>query len=239
MVRQPLRDIKGVLFDLDETLIDAVKGLEAAHQAVTEKICEYFPCEQTGLSKQTISNQLSDFDDQKNLERKYNRDLWWQEFLKKVGIDENITESQIKELTETYWNNYVKNAKPYPNSKDVLTYLSGKNYSLGLVTDTDGSGIPKRERISRLDFSNLFETIVIGGKDTPKSKPDPECFKLAAKQLGLSPIECVMIGDKPFTDIKGANSVGMKTILFKQREWGNEENPDFVIQSLEEIKTLL
>lgn len=38
-------------------------------------------------------------------------------------------------------------------------------------------------------------------------------FLLAARKLGVSPPECVMIGDQIFTDIKGANLCGMKTIL--------------------------
>ncbi len=37
-------------------------------------------------------------------------------------------------------------------------------------------------------------------------------FLLAAKKLGVAASECVMIGDQIFTDIKGANLCGMKTV---------------------------
>jgi HAD superfamily hydrolase (TIGR01450 family) len=40
-------------------------------------------------------------------------------------------------------------------------------------------------------------------------KPEPDMFRLALTRLGLQPCECVMIGDNPNTDGKGALRAGM------------------------------
>lgn len=234
-----LDGIKAVLFDLDETLIDAPSGLEAAHEAVAKKLCEYFSCEGSELIEKEISEELDDFDDRMNFERKYDRDSWWPDFVRQIGFEGELNQSQVEELTEVYWETYAKAAKPYPSANAVLNYLSEKGYAIGVVTDTDGSGIPKRNRISDLNFSSMFDVIVVGGEDTEEPKPDPIPFETAMSELGLEAEECVMVGDKPFTDIKGANSVGMKTILVNRREWGVEEKPDFKVDSLEEIKKFL
>lgn len=234
-----LQDVKAVLFDFDETLIDAIEGLEAAHGAIAGKLCDYFSSEASGLSSKDISEKLSDFDDRMNFERRYDRDLWWPGFIDELGIRGDLSRSQIEGLTKIYWEAYAEAAGPYPSTSSTLKYLDEKGYVLGIVTDTDGSGIPKRERISRFDFSNFFDVIVVGGDDTPRSKPDPGPFELAASDLGMEPGECVMVGDKPFTDIRGAKSVGMRTILLKRRDWGVEENPDFTVESLDDLKELL
>lgn len=225
--------------DFDETLIDAPRGLDAAYQAVAEKICEYISCQDLGVGVEEINESLDDFSERMNLERKYDRDLWWQKLMDEMGIDYEFSAEQSEKLTEIYWNTYSESAIPYPDTGSILDYLNGKGYALGLVTDTDGSKFSKRERIFKFDFSGLFDTVVVGGEDTPKPKPDPSPFKLAAENLGVSTGGCVMVGDKPFTDIKGANSVGMKTVLIERRDWGVNEEPDYTIHHLNEIKELL
>lgn len=234
-----LEGIKAVIFDLDETLIDAHKGLKNSHEAVAEKLCEYLPCKEGGLKKKSILKNLKEVDDQMNFERKYDRDSWWPKFIVKLGFDTELDRAQIEELTRVYWKNYAEAAVPYPDAGPILRYLQEKGYQLGLITDFDGPKISKRDRIYPLDIADFFEAIVVGGEDTPKPKPDPKPFELVASKLEVEPGECVMVGDKPFTDIDGANSVGMKTILVKKREWEGREDPDFVVESLDELKELL
>lgn len=234
-----LLDVKGVVFDLDETLIDAEKGMNAAHEATVAKLCEYLPCEEKDLSKKKIMEKLLDFDDRMNLEKRYDRDEWWAEFARDLSFGEELDQSQVKELTRVYWQTYSESAVPYPPTNSVLEYLDERGYRLGILTDTDGPKISKKDRIVTLDFIDFFGAIVVGGDDTPKTKPDSEPFELVASKLGLGTRECVMVGDKPFTDIRGANLAGMGSILIKRREWNVEEDPDFTIESLEDLEDLL
>lgn len=230
------RDVKAILFDLDETLIDAQEGLKSAHRAVAEKICDYLPsCE---YLPETLAGKLREFDDRMNLERNYDRDQWWPEFIREVGLEGEFNQAQIEDLTKTYWRTYAEAAEPYPSTQSILRYLSEKGYLLGVVTDTDDSGDPKRERIYPLDFIEMLDVIVVGGEDTENSKPDPEPFERAASELGLTPEECAMVGDKPFTDVRGAKYTGMKTILIKRGDWGVGEEPDRKIKSLDELKEI-
>jgi len=52
------------------------------------------------------------------------------------------------------------------------------------------------------------EPLVIG-------KPEPALFRMACHRLGLAPEHCVMIGDRPDTDIAGALRVGMRAALVR------------------------
>jgi FMN phosphatase YigB (HAD superfamily) len=80
---------------------------------------------------------------------------------------------------------------------------------------------------------------VVGGEDTSHPKPDPEPFLLAAKGLGVSASACVMVGDKPFTDIQGAKAAGMRAIRIRRREWTTVEEPDAEVASLTELLRIL
>lgn len=233
-----LTGVKAILFDLDETLIDAPTGLKAAHKAVVEKIIDYFPTELSNHDIEVLRQKLLKLDDEMNLQTHYDRDKWWPEFLDRIRVDHELKSSQIKELSQIYWSTYIQTAKPYENAKPVLEYLRKRDLALGIVTDTDSSGKSKKHRIAKLDFTNYLDVIIVGGEDTEQTKPSPEPFKLAAKRLSLKPSECVMVGDKPFTDIKGAKTVGMKTILLERREWDSGEEPDITMNSLEELRGL-
>ncbi|HDI12831.1 MAG TPA: HAD family hydrolase, partial [Hadesarchaea archaeon] len=52
------------------------------------------------------------------------------------------------------------------------------------------------------------------------------------------PNECAVVGDKPFTDIKGGKSAGMLTIWLKRRDWGIEEIPNMMIRSLKDLTNI-
>jgi HAD superfamily hydrolase (TIGR01450 family) len=46
-------------------------------------------------------------------------------------------------------------------------------------------------------------------------KPFPRLFEMAMQRLGVDPAGCVMIGDRPDTDIAGAQALGMQTALVR------------------------
>jgi putative hydrolase of the HAD superfamily len=233
-----IRGVKAVLFDFDETLTDAQAGLEAAHAAVTEKLCEYLRNEGIEVEEERIGSELRKLDDEKNIRREYDRNSWWRELIAGHGV-ENPPVGFLEELTRIYWSRFTKANVPYPDAELVLEQLRRTGYKLGLVTDTDGTPGKKHERLKCCPLFKFFDVAVVGGEDTPHPKPDPEPFLLAAKRLGISASACVMIGDKPFTDIKGAKAAGMRTIRIKRREWMAVEEADVEIASLAELLRIL
>jgi putative hydrolase of the HAD superfamily len=233
-----IRGVKAVLFDFDETLTDAQAGLKAAHAAVTEKLCQYLRNEGIEVEEESISSELRELDDEKNIRREYDRNLWWRELLSEHGV-KNPPAEFLEELTRIYWSKFAEANVPYPDAEGVLEQLRQRGYKLGLVTDTDGIPGKKHERLKWGPLFKFFDVVVVGGEDTSHPKPDSEPFLLAAKRLGVSPNVCVMIGDKPFTDIKGAKAAGMCTIRIRRREWTAVEEADVEVASLAELLRIL
>jgi putative hydrolase of the HAD superfamily len=233
-----MHGIKAVLFDLDETLIDAHVGLDAAHHAVTRKLRDYLRESGIDANEATIRLKLDDFDDRMNMETKYDRDRWWPVLFHEFGLRKKVPRRTVEELTELYWSTYANVSEPYPDAEPMLNYLKRKGYKLGLVTDTDGRPGIKGRRLKNLDFIGMFDVVVISGEDTVHTKPSPEPFLLAASKLGLRAEECAVVGDKPFTDIRGAKAAGMQAIWLRRRDWGIEEPADLVVDSLAKLRKI-
>jgi len=233
-----MRGIKAVLFDLDETLIDAPAGSYAAHLAVARRLRDNLRERGIEADEATVRLKLDKFDDRMNMKTKYDRDEWWPVLLFELGLGGKVPRRITEELTGLYWSTYSSVSKPYPDAEPTLNYLKQKGYKLGLVTDTDGKPGIKSKRLKHLDFIGMFDVVVISGEDTVHTKPSPEPFLLAASKLGLNAEECAVVGDKPFTDIRGANAAGMQAIWLRRRDWGIEEPADLVVDSLAKLRKI-
>lgn len=231
--------IKAVLFDLDETLIDDFPGLERCHRAVAKRLQSYLQGQGIKVNEEELFKLITKLDDKMNFERRYIRDDWWPMLIEKMGLKIKLPPELLEELTRIYWKTFAENSRPYPDAEATLDYLRSKGYRLGMVTDTDGTKGIKEMRLRQFDFMKKFDVVIISGEDTPKTKPDPGPFLLAAERLGVRPEECVFVGDKPFTDIEGGKAAGMKTILVKRRDWGVAERADYTVRNLTELRQLL
>lgn len=84
-----------------------------------------------------------------------------------------------------------------------------------------------------------MEPVVIG-------KPQPLLFEMALERLGCAAENCLMIGDRPDTDIAGAAALGISTALVRTGRFGPGEawpadvpKPDWDVRSLEMLSQSL
>lgn len=236
---QSLEGVASVLFDLDDTLIDSARGKAIAEARVSEMLFNYLHSQRINIDRKRLLHEILRLDREMNRKRLYNRSSWWQILLLRLGLEVVLPQSLTSEVTREYWHNYGNWSLLFPDTMSTLEALLEKGYLLGLVTDTDGTPGLKRCRISLLSFRRIFNVVVIAGDDTAETKPSLTPFRLAASRLGLTCAECVFVGDKPFTDIRGARRAGMKSILIRRGTWKSEEPPDFTIDSLTELCRIL
>lgn len=77
---------------------------------------------------------------------------------------------------------------------EFLTQLKSQEIAVGLVTGTPRSEV--EYILQKTELAGYFDTIV-AGDDLTSSKPEPEPYLLAAKNLNLQPSECLAIEDNP------------------------------------------
>ena len=190
--------IKGVVFDLDNTLLDFMKMKEFAVKAAIKSMIE------AGLEvdEEKSYSEIISIYEQFGWENQKVFDV----FLKKsIGhVDNKFLAAGIV----AYRRAREANLMAYPNVNKTLMALAKSAIKMGLVSDA-----PSREAWMRIYYLNLYHffDVVITLDDSGERKPSAKPFQMALDRMGLRPEETVMIGDWPERDVVGAQQIGMKT----------------------------
>ena len=138
-----------------------------------------------------------------------------------------------------YAENTSKRSLLYPGVREGIELLKAAGYPLGCVTN---KAAQFTEPLLRdLDLYDDF-SIIISGDTLPEKKPDPAPLLHAAEFFGCDPASALMIGDS-VSDVAAARAAGFQIVCMS---YGynhgvdiREAGPDAVIDSLDEIGTLL
>ena len=190
--------IKGVVFDLDNTLLDFMKMKEFAVKAAIKGMIE------AGL----IVNEDESYIEINSIYEEFG---WENQKVFDVFLEKSIGHVDNKFLAAgivAYRRAREANLMAYPNVNKTLLALSKSGIKLGVVSDA-----PSREAWMRIYYLNLYHyfDVVITFDDSGERKPSPIPFQLALDGMGLRPEETIMIGDWPERDVVGAQQIGMKT----------------------------
>jgi HAD superfamily hydrolase (TIGR01509 family) len=92
----------------------------------------------------------------------------------------------------------------------VLAEVRRFHGTIPLAVVSGGMGLVVRESLRIVGIEHCFDTIV-GSEDSPRSKPAPDPFLIAAERLGVAPELCVVFEDAP-AGLEGARAAGMKAV---------------------------
>jgi putative hydrolase of the HAD superfamily len=123
----------------------------------------------------------------------------------------------------------------FPYTKEILAYLTDKGYFLHLITN----GFEKTQH-SKLKHSGLdiFFREVITSEGSNSLKPNKEIFDYALEKTGALLSESIMIGDTLEVDILGAKNAGMDQVFVNHLKIVSEENPTYMVHSLQELEDI-
>jgi HAD superfamily hydrolase (TIGR01509 family) len=217
-VSQKKLRVKGILFDLDGTIVDSRAAyLEAARVAFT------------ALGKKPLDTGAA-LEIPKRLEQGLPiGDL--------VGADVNAF---LDVYLRTYYSVTKTLTKPVPNVKPTLETLACKA-KLALITMRF---VPKADVIEELRQFSLAQCFshVVTALDTCKPKPSPEALISAVKALDVNMCDCVIVGDS-VADVRAGKAAGAMTVavlsgLFSREELA-EEKPDLILRDVSELPVFL
>ena len=190
--------IKGVVFDLDNTLLDFMKMKQVAVRSAIRGMIE------AGLE----IDEKKSFEDIITL---YEKIGWENQKVFDVFLENSIGYVDNKFLAAgivAYRRAREANLLAYPNVNKTLIELTKLGMKLAVVSDA-----PSREAWMRIYYLNLYHffDVVITFDDSGERKPSAIPFEMALKKLGLKPQSSLMIGDWPERDVVGAKKIGMRT----------------------------
>ncbi len=129
-------------------------------------------------------------------------------------FDSHTNTDSVQYLTDVYSNGVIVDPPSLlPNVKYALEILS-KNFKLGIVSDTYFSpGVKLRGVLEHHDILQFFSSFSFSN-ETGVAKPNRKAFENIFNELKLPIRESIHIGDIEKTDILGANSLNIDSILY-------------------------
>jgi phosphoglycolate phosphatase len=213
--------IKGVLFDLDGTLLDTAADLAAGANAARAAV---------GLGALSLSRLVQFVG--KGADRLVHRSVL-------DAFEGEAPADAFKVARAAFDEHYTQHngamAVPYPGAHQALEQLQAMGLKLGCITNKPMKfTLPLLKQQGLVDF---FEPI-FGGDSFPARKPDPVALLAAASAWQLPVFSVLMVGDSD-NDVLAAKAAGMPVVAVPH---GYNEgrpialaNPDGIVQSLLEL----
>ena len=219
--------IRAVIFDLDGTLANTIPAIREGLN-LTMKLYGY--PEHTDSEVLTYINNGA-------------RELVRRAMPAELRENEETVSRVLADYDRLYATTYHHTDRTYDGIPEVVTALHERG--LGIAVLSNKQDVFVKRLCEQLLPSGVCDVAqgVIAGKPT---KPNPYLSELVAERLGVSPSECVMVGDSD-VDVKTARAASMAHVGvswgFRDRDFlrehGAEQIADTPEQLLEMIEKML
>ena len=127
---------------------------------------------------------------------------------------------KFKKLKREKLLSYVEKDVPLmKGTKELLEYLKEIGAKVAIASSTRQSVI--RHHLELTGLTGYFEKI-ISGDMVEHSKPAPDIYLMACKELGVEPFEAFAVEDS-YNGIRSAAAAGLKTVMIPDMQPYNEE----------------
>lgn len=202
--------ITGVLFDIDETLVDLYRAMADAMIFASEGLLpDFTAADWEDFAAVYMADPLEYYDRYVAGEFTFvqQRGLRARVVFEKLGFQE------FTDAVEQRWISDFETAQPQSIQAfaDVVPLLDALD-AAGIPYGAVSNNVHDYQR-TKLDVAGLVRIGVLVGIDTVNvSKPDPAIFLEGCRQLGTVPEETLYVGDNFMVDGVGAANAGMHSV---------------------------
>ncbi len=179
--------VKGVIFDLDDTLYSEKEYVRSGYKAV--------------------SNYLGG---------EYEEKLWGFFEEGKPAIDELLKElgrENEKSKAVAVYRSHKPSIHLYPGVVETISNLKARGVKVGIITDGRPEGQHNKLEALGLKVDDVIITDELGGIQF--RKPCDIAFRIMMMRWRLNPADVVYVGDNPAKDFQAPQQLGMRSIWFK------------------------
>ena len=192
---------KAVLFDMDGTVLDTLEDL---HDSVNASL-EHFGLPATSL--QTTRAGLGN--GALHLLR-----------VSMPGQPEELVQQALAWYVPWYQSHCQIKTRPYEGILPLMERLREKGLRQAIVSNKPDGAV---QELAETFFQGLMD-VVVGDSPAVRRKPAPDTVLRAAEHMGLSPADCVYVGDTE-VDLLTAENAGMDCIAVT---WGFRDEAELI-----------
>jgi HAD superfamily hydrolase (TIGR01509 family) len=212
----PNRPLRGVLIDIDGTLLDSNDAHAAAFEKAFAEHGLNIPFEHVrplvGMGGDKLIPSLTGF-----------------------AEDSPKGEAIVERKKGIFEERYLPRLQPTRGARVLLErFLSD---GLTLVVATSAGGDEMKGLMKQAGIEDLIHDATSSG-DVENSKPDPDVIGAAIKKSKLHREELVMLGDTPY-DIEAAGKAGLRTIAVRCGGWWDDDALSGAIALFDDPRDLL
>jgi FMN phosphatase YigB (HAD superfamily) len=143
---------------------------------------------------------------------------------------------------EAYFNCPVGKLKLFPGTMPLLRHLHGRGVRIFVVSFGEPRIQHAKIKALGLEDHPLIERIAYADRDKLLTKE--AAFRQIQRDLTLPGEEMLIVGDRPMSEIRAGNELGMHTVRVRRGEFAvqepesPEERPDYVVSNISEVRRL-
>ena len=141
------------------------------------------------------------------------------------------------EFLSSYYAAWEPHTLTDPDAAPLLAELRRRGIKVGVLSNTMWPRRVHEQIFVRDEILELIDGAVYTS-EIPWVKPHPEAFRAVMRAIGMTdPGDCVFVGDRPYDDVHGAKSIGMRAVLVPNSDVPGFEaaEPDAVIGRLSDL----
>jgi pyrophosphatase PpaX len=209
---------RGILFDLDGTLVDSIDLILASYRHTMKTHLGRVPPDDEW--RNTMGTPL-------------------RAQLKSFASSPEQAESMFRTYIEHNEANHERLIRPFPGMREAAVALRRAGYRLAIVTSKLGANAERELRTCGLD--GLFDGLV-SASDVRRPKPDPEPVVMGLQRIDLPAADALLVGDSLY-DLHAGRAAGVDTAAAL---WGPFDRrhlaagrPDHWLETIDQLLALL
>jgi len=219
-------NVKLLLFDLDDTLVDHSSALENAARHLAREL-------QLGIDEASFADRWRRVHADKypqylagqlTYERMCRERIW-------KAVNPDLAPPEADRLFRIYFDAYTRLWRLFDDVWPCLDAL--RTVPIGIVTN--GRSAEQQLKVERLGLRDRVSLLAIS-EETKSPKPRREAFLGPCATFGIRPNEAVFLGDNYDIDFRGASNAGLVAIWLNRK---GEQGDGRQVRSLLDVPALL